>query len=161
MEKNRLLTLRGVGKKFHTMSLTQYQHSAAKEVLEWIETSANMDLKLGRALTLVGKSDDAYNIAMLTARALILSGFDKLKCSTLFDAVDDEFISIIYEKHPPLMITNFVAADVDFGEYKRLENCLTYYLDNLMPVFIHTTNEEWNDAFADRVNKTNKVIVVT
>jgi hypothetical protein len=168
--KTKLLRNRGIGTFFHNQSLTTNENPKAKDVLEWITEKANNHLSLGRSLSVYSTKGDGYTIAILAARALILSGYDKLECRSLTDAVEPEFISHIYDKHPPLMLLNFDPNSVDEEAYRKLENCLVYYLDNMIPVFLHipfdnaddfkNKNEYVSSVFFDRVNYANYSVTV-
>ena len=163
----KLLANRGVGKRYHNMSLTSYPNPQAKEVLKWIETDATNYLAAGRGANFFSEVQDGYDIAMMTSRALLLSGYEKLHCFQFQRAMEDDVISLIYEKHPPLTILNFHPDDVGISAdgYRRLENCLTYYMDNCIPFFLHFPvmgdgrNLDYGNlmspVFFDRVTKIN------
>lgn len=170
--KNRLLTNRGIGKKFHNMSLTDYPNDRAKEVLSWLEDDASKDLALGKGLIFFGETQDGYDIAVLTARAMILSGFSKLHCVSFTLALEYETIQTFWEEKCPVMITYFQPENthVEAERYKRLENLLNYYLDNGIPVFLHIPVDhskqiiEYGNmispVFLDRLLKTNTLFSI-
>lgn len=137
--RTRLLSNRGIGKKYHNMSLTDYPHERAAEVIKWIETDSKNSMILGNGLLFFGETQEGYDISVLAARALILIGTNKLHCVSFNLATEQEFINHLWEEKPPIVITNFLPDNnfVDPDRYKRLENVLNYYLDNCIPFFLH------------------------
>jgi hypothetical protein len=168
LQRTKLLTNRGIGKKYHGMSLTEYPNQAAQEVKTWFEEESSLHLAQGRGVNIFSEKQDGYDIAILLSRALLLNQYEKLQCVHFQNAMDDDTISLIYEKHPPLCILNFHPDDVGVqaDSYRRLENCLNYYLDNCIPIFLHFPvvgdgkSRDYGNlmsaVFFDRVSKTNK-----
>lgn len=170
--KNRLLTNRGIGKKYHNMSLTDYPHSSSKDVLTWLEESASKDLSLGKGLIFFGTTQEGYDLAVLTARALILSGYTKLKCVSFSFAMEHENLQSFWEDRCPLMITYFQPDNsyISPDQYKRLENLLNYHMDNSIPIFLHIPVDNHSQqieygnmispVFLDRLLKANTTLSI-
>lgn len=169
---SRTLQYRGIGKKYHKMTLTDYPHDQAKDIISYIEDDLNKDLSLGNGIVFFGETQEGYDLALLFARAAILSGFKKLKCFSFHDTLDYEVLNAFWQDKTPVLITNFYPDNsyVDAERYKRLENLLTYYLDNGIPFFLHlpvdrhkTVVEYGNlisPVFMDRLMKNMKTFVI-
>jgi hypothetical protein len=171
-EKQRLLLNRGIGKKYHYMSLTEYPDPIAVEIMDWLSADATTHLKDGKGVTFFSKKQEGYDSAVLTARALILSGYNKLRQIDFNFCVEDEFLGEISQEKPPLLIVNFYpdASFVSPEKYKRLETILNHYLDNCIPLLLHIPadvegpeNEYGpliSPVFLDRIKKNSKTFSV-
>ena len=172
--KNTKLVLqnRGVGKKYHDMSLTDYPHTQAEVIKTWLEKEANKHLQEGKGVILFSVKHEGYDLAMLTARALILSGYTKLKTIDFNFCMEDEVLAEIGAEKPPLLITNFFpdASFVNPEKYKRLETIINYYIDNCIPVILHIPAEHngpkqeygplISPVLLDRLEKDSKIFAI-
>lgn len=155
------------------MSLTNYPHVKASELIKWIEEDATEEFARGNGILFFGETQEGYDVAVLSARAFILSGMTKLHCVSFNLATDPEFIQTVWEEKFPLLITNFNPDGmyVDAEKYKRLENVLNYYLDNCIPFFLHIPVDVNNQSvsygnlispvFLDRLTKNYKTFSVS
>lgn len=154
------------------MSLTSYDHPKAKELVEWVSNESKKELALGHGLMFFSETQEGYDLAVLTARAFILSDMTKLHCVSFFSALEYEAINMFWTEKPPLLITNFKPDhSVDPERYRRLENLLNYYLDNNIPFFLHMPvdvnvnpveyGNQISPVFLDRLNKNNKKFIIT
>lgn len=170
--KSRLLQNRGIGKRYLSMSLTDYPHAKAKDLIDWLEDEASQQIALGNGVIFFGETQEGYDISVLTSRAFILTGMEKLRCFSFHDTLDHETINMLWQEKYPVMITNFYPDHtyVDPERYKRLENLLNYYLDNSIPFFLHIPVEFSKQAaeygnlmspvFLDRILKNNKTFAI-
>lgn len=166
-DKKRVLTNRGIGKKYHDMSLTDYPHDHAKDIKAWLETDAVQHLTDGNGVIFFSTKQEGYDLAVLTARGLILSGYTKLKTIDFNFCMEDEVLHEISNEKPPLLILNFWpdGVYVNAEKYKRLETILNYYIDNCIPILLHIPADQdgpeteygslMSPVFLDRL-KTNK-----
>lgn len=136
----RILTHRNIGKRYHNLSLTSHEHEVAKDIREYIEDgTVSQQIALGNGAVFFGETQDGYDLTLLFARALILSGFQKLHCYDFYDLLDYEELGVLWQEKHPVVIMNFNpdSASVAPDAYRRLENLLNYYLDNSIPFYLH------------------------
>lgn len=145
------------------MSLTGHPHDVAKDIIAWLDEDPKR-VASGIGATFIGETQDSYDLSLLTGRVLIMTGVPKLHCVGFESCLSYDFITDFWESKHPLLITNFFADDkyYDPEMYKRLENLISHYLDNCIPVLLHVpSNESFgnmaNPVLVDRLNKTNKV----
>lgn len=167
-----VLTNRGIGKKYHEMSLTNYPDPNASTVKAWLEDESEVHLKAGKGVIFFSTKEEGYDLALLSARALILSGHTRLKAIDFNFCMDAEIISELYTEKPPLLITNFYpdASFVATDLYKKFEAVLNYYLDNCIPILLHIPaeltgpSEEYgpliSPVFLDRLKKNSKTFSI-
>lgn len=171
-ERQRLLNNRGIGKKYHNMSLTDYPDPTANEIKNWIESEATDHLAKGNGVVFFSTKLEGYDLSVLTARALILSGYTKLRVIDFNFCLEEEVLAEIGEDKPPLLIMNFFP-DPDFVgpvQYKRLESYLNYYIDNSIPLLLHIPADKeaqrsqygalMSPVFFDRVQKNSKIFSI-
>lgn len=170
--KSRLLQNRGIGKRYHTMTLTDYPHAKAQDLIKWFEEDASKELALGKGVMFFGETQEGYDISMLFARACLLSGQEKLRCFSFHEALDHDAVNLLWQEKYPILITNFYPdhSYVDPERYKRLENLLNYYVDNGIPFYLHIPVDydkqvaEYGNlispVFMDRLIKNSKTFVI-
>lgn len=141
-DKRQLLINRGVNARYHPLSLSEYPHKKASDLINWIE-NCNDDLNNGKGLNIIGNNEASYDLSMLLARAIILSNiYKKFRVIPFASIVNDSDIldRLSDDGFPPIMITCFHpdTLSVDPREYSYLETIIMYkYFDTLTPVFFH------------------------
>lgn len=156
-DQTKLLSARGIGKRYHKMSLADFSHEKAKEVVAWIDKG---EYKNGQGILIQGMASVQYDLAILAARGLILSDLPKLEVRHFQDLCDvNEFN---YETKVPLLITNFEAYEhaCHSLEYKKLEAYLNSLLDDDIPILIHAPlslehNYYMSVTFINRITEKN------
>jgi hypothetical protein len=164
-----VLQNRGIGTKYHKMSLTDYPDPSASTIKAWLENESEDHLKAGKGVIFFSVKQEGYDLAVLTARALILSGYTKLKAIDFNFCMEDEVLAEIGQEKPPLLILNFFpdSSFIQTDKYKRFETILNYYLDNCIPILLHIPaeqdgpSEEYgtliSQVFLDRLLKNSKI----
>lgn len=154
------------------MSLTDYPHATATEVKDWLANESEAHLKSGKGVMFFSTNNEGYDISVLTARALILSGYTKLKTIDFNFCMEDEVLAEISSEKPPLLILNFFpdSSFVNADLYKKLETILNYYLDNCIPILLHIPAEKTGPSeeygplispvFLDRLKKNSKTFSI-
>lgn len=118
----------------------------SKEVIDWIATEG---YKNGEGAVFIGADAETYDIAILAARGLILSGLPKLEVHNFHVLMNSEELDAL-NKDAPILITNFEPYKnvCDPLEYKQLEAHLHSLLDRSIPVLIHLNAVgERNDCY--------------
>lgn len=113
------------------MSLTDYDHVASDDLLKFVETYK------GQSAVIYGSSKESYDLTVLTARALILSGSTALEVVDFIDVCNEQTIENLPNK--PLCILNYQPDErfVDSKTYKKLERKLFALLDAGYPIITH------------------------
>lgn len=145
--KAKLLSSHGVGKRYHNQSLTEYPNPNAAKLIEWITSH---DAAKGEGICVIGSDAASYELTVLTARALILSGHEKLFCMPMYEAMEPAHLQMLWENKPPLILTNFYVTNSE--QYRTLENLLNYYLDHVIPLSVHFTMQEPEKMSENKVN---------
>lgn len=140
--RTRLLSNRGIGKAYHFRSLSDYEGEHARQVLDIVNSYEAEHVIAGQGFNIFGESVEAYDMAMLLSRALILKNMHLFVVDycNLVDP-DNEVFSVLAEKgFPPLTIMDFRAESTytEVKVYNRLETILKkHYLNEHKPVIIH------------------------
>jgi hypothetical protein len=69
-----------------------------KNIKAWLEKDANSHLKSGHGVLFFSTKQEGYDLAILTARALILSGYTKLKTIDFNFCLEDQVLTEISEE---------------------------------------------------------------
>lgn len=159
----RLLTSKGIGTKYVPMSLTNYGHPIAQNIVEWLDTEEAVNhFAVGKGMNFFSDNEAGYDVAMLAARALILSKLPKLQAISFVDMLDETIQSSFWEKKSPIFIHNFYPQEnfIPTIEYRKLESLVNFYLDNSIAIIIHsptvTLGDCVNPVLLDRLSKINK-----
>lgn len=148
------------------MSLTDYPNPTSDKIKTWLADDADNDLKLGKGVMFYSTKQDGYDLSVLTARALILSGHTKFKTIDFNFCMEDDVLNELYYEKPPLLVLNFYpdSAFVEMDKYKKFETILNYYLDNCIPILLHVPSDKSgpliSPVFLDRITKNSKVFIV-
>jgi hypothetical protein len=162
MNKNdKILLSKGIGKLYHNKALADYN---ADDVIEFVKDKNHF--AVGKGANFFGVTANSYDVAILAARAVILTDVvPKLHVLHFSYACDNELINQLWQETPPILITMFNPDSrfVSGEKYLRLENILSYYLDHAIPIFLHfpvanveATGNLINPVFLDRAIKINK-----
>jgi hypothetical protein len=158
-----LLSSRGIGKRYHGSSLTEYPHNTAKVLLEWFDELGEAHYKAGKGLLIYGANAEAYDISVLQARMLILVNKSKMLCMDFYHLLESDILDQMWVDKPPLTITNYAPTSHTLNSegYSRFELLAHRYIDNNIPITFHlpfAKDDElsyFRPVLFDRLNKTN------
>jgi hypothetical protein len=119
-------------------------------VLDLVTNYSAEDIQAGRGFNIFGKSMEAYDIAMLLSRAMILRNMPLyvVEYCNLIDS-DSEAMAALAEKgFPSITIMDFRAENTyaEIKQYNRLETIIKkFYLNETKPLVIHFPYD-YNDS---------------
>lgn len=148
------------------MSLTDYPHDVAAELREWLGED-DKRVASGVGAIIRGETEAGYDLSLLCARALVKTTVPKLICLSLTSSLDYDMINELWEDKRPILLTNFMPSSqyYDAEMYKRIENLISHYLDNCIPVLVHIPSlteqgDLLNPVLWDRLQKINKTFII-
>ncbi len=140
--KTRLLSNRGIGRKYHYMSLNRYENS--EEFVELVKEYSKEDRVRGNGISIVGDSATAYDIAVLVARALLLleslPDLRVVQFSELVDLNTGVLAELSQTGFPTLLILDYHpdSAHTSPSDYRRVESILKrHYVNESKPLLLH------------------------
>lgn len=169
---------KGIGRSYFYKNFSDIKSKPSEECKNWV-LSCDDDLAAGKALTIVGRSDEAYDLFMLTMRGLILRPIPARVFSFIGLLTDQEHIDkFLSNKAHVIGISGFFpdSSRIDPQQYAAFENLLLKkYMDEMIPIVFHMPTEfttrpahgdhaVYGDCVSpfviDRIFKLNKIVQV-